>query len=41
MKLKMLNICDQILELIKTSAEQLHKKVWWMDGWVDEWGGQE
>ena len=39
MKLKILNVPDQILELIKPSAEQLRKKVWGMGGWMDGWMG--
>ena len=38
--LKKKNNCDEKLEQIKTSAEQLCKKSLvdgWMDRWVDEW----
>ena len=38
MKLKILNMCNQIQELIKQFGNQ--KVVWesgWVDGWMDGW----
>ena len=38
-KLKILNISNQILELIKILKKFSATKIWWMDEWVDGWEG--